>query len=358
MPATARKPFQALFALAFAAGLSAQEPVDAVYRAATALGNGDSAAFIAAFDPATPGFARIRSDASELVRLADAQSTLRSAGDSGQAGSRVLLFDWQLRIADNDTAGGVTQRDARVTCRVSEHDGQWRIVQFEPRDFFRPPRVDGAWNVLESAAAALNNGSVGGFLSYFDKSMAGYNRLAAGVAALAGEGEVQSSIELIGNEGSDTVRAVEVDWTLQIISEDTQIRRGARQQHVKCRVELRQGHWRIMTADPVDFFSAISLAVKLTHQGIRRAVLLERNPERGTALRADVLDRRIHRAEARSVRIGQVEDHLGAADLAIRNVPHGARQRLAVFADMDFDELEAGVGVQVHGSIQVRQHFG
>lgn len=298
MPVTEHKKlFRILLPLAFACGLSAQEPVDPVYQAATALGNGDLTGFLAVFDPATPGLARIRADAGGLLTQADTQSTIRSAGQSGEGDSRTLLLDWELSITDRDTTRGQTHRNARITCRVAQRKGQWRIVQFEPRDFFRPPHTAGAWNVLESAATALNSGNATEFLSFFDKSTPGYNRLSAGAVALVAEGEVQSSIELVSNQGTDTARTIEVDWTLQVVSEDTRMQRAGREQRVKCRLELQGNRWRIMAIDPVNFFSPILLGNDFPHEGESRAVLLDGQFEGRSAFRREPADRRADGAE-------------------------------------------------------------
>lgn len=246
--------------LAAAGALRADDPADAVKAAATALGSADPAAFAAAFDPSTPGLAQIRSDAAELIRQADAQSNIEFRTDTGDSRSHSLHLNWELSINSKDTTQGRIVRQAQVLCRVVQRDGQWRIAGFEPRDFFRPPQVAGAWNVLESAAAALAAGSSNEFLSYFDPSLPGYDKLAAGAAVLVTQGEVQSSIELAGNDGTDTSRAIEVDWTLRIVAEDTTIHRGVREQRVECRVVLQGKRWRITAVEPVNFFSAISLS--------------------------------------------------------------------------------------------------
>ena len=212
--------------LLLAAGpLLAGEPSDAVQRAAAALGDGDIKKFAAAFDPSATGLAQMRAQAAQLVGQADAQSNIEFRGESGDNRVRTLPMDWELRITDKATQA-VTRRQARVTCRVELRGGEWRILSLEPRDFFRPPHVEGAWNVLESAAAALSNGSAAGFLAYFAKSMPGYEKVENGVVAMVAEGEVRSSIDLLSNQGTDTSRTIEVDWALSIVSEDTQIRRG------------------------------------------------------------------------------------------------------------------------------------
>ena len=246
--------------LLFAGGLRASEPADAVRAAATALGTGDAAGFAAAFDPSTPGLAQIRSDAAELVRQADAQSNIEFGSDKGDSRSHSLQLNWELRIAAHDTAQGMIRRQAQVVCRVVKRDGEWRIAGFEPRDFFRPPHVGGAWDVMEKAASALAAGSANEFFSYFEDSVPGYDKLVSGVNVLVTQGEVQSAIELATNDGSDTSRDIEVDWTLRVVSEETTIHRGVREQRVKCRLELRGKRWRITAVEPVGFFSPVSLS--------------------------------------------------------------------------------------------------
>ncbi|HKE22408.1 MAG TPA: hypothetical protein VKB88_08460 [Bryobacteraceae bacterium] len=269
MPATGRKQgvrsqksavrIAAALLLAAAGALWADEPGDPISQAAAALGRGDAAGFGAAFDPSTPGLAQIRADATELIREADAQSNIEFRTDTGDRRAHSLQLNWGLRIVAKNTAQGTIRRQAQVVCRVAQRNGQWRIIGFEPYDFFRPPHVDGAWNVLESAASALAAGSANEFLAYFDRSMPGYAELATGAAALVTQGEVQSSIELVTNDGSDVSRTIEVDWVLQVVAEDTTIHRGVREQRVKCRLDLLGKKWRITATEPVSFFSVISL---------------------------------------------------------------------------------------------------
>jgi len=113
----------------------------------------------------------------------------------------------------------------------------------------------------------LSNGDAAGFLSAFDPSMPDNETVRSGVMGLAAQGEVQSSVDLIANEGTDSSRTLEVDWTLQVVDEDTGIRRGGREERVKCRLELQGKHWRITSVAPADFFGAISLGTNFPHEG-------------------------------------------------------------------------------------------
>ena len=270
----------------------AEEPADTLQRAAEALSKGDVTAFAAGFDPKMPGLAKIRGDATELVRQADVQSTIQ-VRDGGSA-------DWELVIAGKQNSHSITHRQARVTYRVA----QGRIEAFGPTDFFRPPRVDGAWNVLESAATALSNGNLTEFMSCFEKSMPGYDRLEAGAAALVSQGDVHSSIDMQSNEGSDTSRTIEVDWTLSVVNADTSIRHEAREHRVKYRVELKGKRWRITAVDPPDFFRAFLLGMDFPHKGETRALLLNGHLKCDSAVRRNTLHWCTDGAQPGAVRIG------------------------------------------------------
>ena len=71
-------------------------------------------------------------------------------------------------------------------------------------------------DLFTDVAGSLSAGNVSRFLGAFDPAMPGYARLRDNVTALAAQGEVQSFIDPITNEGDDTRRAVEWKWTLRI----------------------------------------------------------------------------------------------------------------------------------------------
>src|SRR5689334_1718840 len=73
-----------------------------------------------------------------------------------------------------------------------------------------------AWDVIASAVRALAGGNAAEFLGYFDRSMQGYQTFRSNVTALVAEADVQSSIDLVRNDGDEHSRAVELDWMLRI----------------------------------------------------------------------------------------------------------------------------------------------
>jgi hypothetical protein len=111
------------------------------------------------------------------------------------------------------------------------------------------------WDLLTRAAAALSQGNLTEFLDTFDRSMAGYQRLAANVAALLGQYEVQSSIELLRDEVSGEARMVELDWFLQLEEQRDGGAVTRRRERVHCRLEKRGKKWKIIAIEPLVFFA-------------------------------------------------------------------------------------------------------
>ena len=118
--------------------------------------------------------------------------------------------------------------------------------------------ADPAQEVLDlftGVAASLSAGNVARFLAAFDPAMPGYADLRENVTALAAQGEVQSFIDPVENEGTQSERAVEWKWTLRLRRGQDATPDLLREQTVKCQVEKRAGKWRITQLDPVAFFA-------------------------------------------------------------------------------------------------------
>jgi hypothetical protein len=111
------------------------------------------------------------------------------------------------------------------------------------------------WDLLTRVAGALSQGNLTEFLDAFDRSMAGYQRLAANVAALLGQYEVQSSIELLRDERSGEALTVELDWFLQLEEQRDAGAVTRRRERVHCRLEKRGKKWKITAIEPLAFFA-------------------------------------------------------------------------------------------------------
>ena len=111
------------------------------------------------------------------------------------------------------------------------------------------------WDALTRVAAALSQGNLTEFLDAFDRSMASYRRLEASAAALLGQYEVQSSIELLRDEASGEGRTVELDWFLQLEEQRDAGSVARRRERVHCRLEKRGKKWKITAIEPLAFFA-------------------------------------------------------------------------------------------------------
>jgi len=108
-------------------------------HAASALSERNAQAFLAAFDPAMPGYEKLRSDISALLSAAEVQSTIDLESDEGDEANRAVELDWLLRIRPEQEATSSIRRQQRVKCRFRKTGKTWRIVAFEPLELFAPP---------------------------------------------------------------------------------------------------------------------------------------------------------------------------------------------------------------------------
>src|SRR5665811_1701367 len=103
--------------------------------------------------------------------------------------------------------------------------------------------ADAAQEVLDlvaDAAASLSAGNVALFLKAFDPKMAGYAKLRENVTGLIAQGDVQSLIDPLEDEGDDRRRVAQFHWTLRIQRGQQATSFARREQVVQCRVE-KQG---------------------------------------------------------------------------------------------------------------------
>jgi len=127
------------------------------------------------------------------------------------------------------------------------------LVPFAAR--LRADSAQEVWDLFASMASALSAGNAIAFMNAFDPAMPGYEALRAGVTALLNEADVQSSIELVEEEGDDRSRSAELDWLVHIVDRDDNTVAERRQERVKCRVEKSGKKWRIAGLEPLQFFA-------------------------------------------------------------------------------------------------------
>jgi hypothetical protein len=112
-----------------------------------------------------------------------------------------------------------------------------------------------AWDVLTRMAAALGRGNANEFLRFCEPSLPGYPVLRTNVTALAQQAEAESSIDPVRNEGNDSTRDLEVNWSLRLVGRSGIGRVTNRRTTVTVRLARRTRGWRAVELAPVDFFA-------------------------------------------------------------------------------------------------------
>ena len=110
-------------------------------------------------------------------------------------------------------------------------------------------------DLFTDIAASLSAGKVARFMAPSIRRCPGTPNCATNVTALIAQGDVQSWIDPVENEGTATERAVEWKWTLRMRSEQDATTSLLREESVKAKVEKRGGKWRITKFEPIGFFA-------------------------------------------------------------------------------------------------------
>ena len=110
-------------------------------------------------------------------------------------------------------------------------------------------------DLFTDIAASLSAGNVSRFLAAFDPAMPDYTALRDNVTALVAQGELQSFIDPVENQGDAVRRTVEWKWTLRLRRGQEAMGALVREQNVKAAVTKRGAKWRVAQLDPVSFFA-------------------------------------------------------------------------------------------------------
>jgi len=107
----------------------------------SALGAGDAQSFLAAFDPAMPGFANLRTDVEALAQNYFVQSAIVPVDSQGDTRRRSVELDWLLHLTSQNDAAQVTRRRQTIRCGLEKRGRRWKIVSLVPLSFFAPPAL-------------------------------------------------------------------------------------------------------------------------------------------------------------------------------------------------------------------------
>ena len=120
---------------------SEQEVWDLFASLAGALSEGNAGEFLKAFDPAMPGYEKLRAGVTGLLREAQVECSIAFVSNEGDDRNRRVEVDWILRIDERQDAGGSVRRRQSVKGRVEKRGKRWWIEGLEPLDFFAPPKL-------------------------------------------------------------------------------------------------------------------------------------------------------------------------------------------------------------------------
>lgn len=129
---------------------------------------------------------------------------------------------------------------------------------FTHRLFADDPAIE-VYELAGRAAAFLSEDDASGFLGCFDPEMEGYETFAASVAGLLRECEVQSSIEVLRNEGDAVQRLLELDWLMQVKLRSGAGRVERRREAVQCRARKFGKRWKFVSFSPQAFLAPMKL---------------------------------------------------------------------------------------------------
>jgi hypothetical protein len=125
-------------ALCLTAAEPSQEVLDLFTNLAASLSANDAREFLAAFDPAMPGYSRLRDGVTGLTRAGDLESSVVVVRDEGDAQHRTVEVDWRLRIRSHVDATASNPREQHLVCKLEKRGKKWKIVSLDPVGFFAP----------------------------------------------------------------------------------------------------------------------------------------------------------------------------------------------------------------------------
>ena len=233
---------RALLLVAFAGYSMADDAADAVMKAlSNALHAHDAKSAVDLFDPRMTNYGEIRAGIEKLIDSGEVSLDIDTAAGI-----------WKLTFVSRDLASGTTVRKAKAYLVAANG----RIESFAPVEFFAPPPHSAeAWDVVYSFAQSLNDDSAAPGMRQFDPAMPGFADLKNAVAALWTRYRIEPALDLKSNEGDDTLRVLEIDWTLTLNNPQDPVDSTSRELKTTCRVAKQGKAWRIVEFSPVSLFA-------------------------------------------------------------------------------------------------------
>jgi len=107
---------------------------------------------------------------------------------------------------------------------------------------------------IASMTSALSNANPAGFMAPIDKNMKGYDTLRDYVTGMCDEAEVSSAVDPVKDEGDETKRTVDLDWTLHLKSRQPAGPSADREETIHVEFVKEKKKWKIVSISPIEFF--------------------------------------------------------------------------------------------------------
>jgi hypothetical protein len=127
---------------ALVSGDAKQDVIDLFATMTAALSESNPQVFLRAIDSAMPGYARFAAEVNALAMQNTVSNSVVFVKQEGDDRSQLVELDWLLEIAGKAESHVYVRRETMVKCRVERQGKRWRIVAFDPPDFFTPPSSD------------------------------------------------------------------------------------------------------------------------------------------------------------------------------------------------------------------------
>jgi hypothetical protein len=109
-----------------------KDVLDLIRTAVEALADKDPTGFLDKFDRRMPGYDTLHDEVFALLDHSEVSSEVEIVSDEGDAQKRALQLDWVLNVDEDQP------RRQIIKCRIERQGKKWKIMSFEPVNFFQP----------------------------------------------------------------------------------------------------------------------------------------------------------------------------------------------------------------------------
>jgi hypothetical protein len=120
------------------AAQGSDEVLDFFTNLAASLSANNAQDFLGSFDPAMPGYAKLRDGVIGLTRAGDIESSVVVVSEEGDAQRRTVAVNWRLRVRRGTEATASAPREQQLIFKLDKRGKRWKIVGLEPVEYFTP----------------------------------------------------------------------------------------------------------------------------------------------------------------------------------------------------------------------------